>query len=140
MIIDGSGLIMGRLASHAAEHILRNEQVTIVNCKAVVVNGNPDVVMKKFKSRLNLGGPRWGPFAPRSPAAIMRRAVRGMLPRRKLRGREAYHLIVCHDGLPEGIKQDKLQTIKECQESQFKKTNKNISLGDVCEKIGGYKK
>jgi len=134
MIIDGSGQVMGRLASLAASKLLRNEPVTIINCSKVIVNGTPKEVVKAMRRKLNLGSSRWGPFIPRTPARLMRRAVRGMLPYKKPRGRLALARLKCHTSAPEGLKPEKLKV-----NPPKLRIYKRITLGELCQQIGRYK-
>jgi large subunit ribosomal protein L13 len=135
MIIDGSGLTLGRLASFAAKQLLQGEPVTIVNCNEVVMRGNPEVTWKHFMEKIKLGTPQWGPFITKTPAAIMRRSVKGMLPAKHARGRTAYRTLKCHSGLPDEFRAKITEIgIKPAT------AGKSISLAKVCEKIGGKKK
>ncbi len=137
MIIDGSGLIMGRLASFAAKQVLENEPVVIVNCNEVIINGKQEITWKKYKDKDRLGSSRWGPFLTKTPAALMRRSVKGMLPRKRARGQEAYHGIICHNGMPEDIKPEQLASVKLLKKSH---SARFTTLAKICEKIGGYRK
>jgi len=82
-VIDAEGLILGRMASVVAKRLLEGERIEIVNAEGAVVSGKRKQVIKERKEFLNVGGPKAGPIHYRKPNAIVRRTVRGMLPRRK---------------------------------------------------------
>src|SRR3989344_3125317 len=99
MLIDGTNLILGRLASIVAKRALLGDEIVIVNC------GNP------FK----------GPFFPKIPDRIVRRTIRSMLPYRKPRGREAYKRVMCYLGIPKKYEKEKLETIKQASAQELKR-------------------
>ena len=47
-IIDGTGAIMGRLASYVAKEALKGEEVVILNCNDVIITGNRKNIKKNF--------------------------------------------------------------------------------------------
>ena len=102
-VIDGEGLVMGRLASHAAKHLLLGETVVIVNAEKVVISGSSANIFSTKKDSLNIvshGTPRRGPFHYRGPEDMLRRTVRGMLPWKKSRGQDAYRRLRVYMGKP----------------------------------------
>ena len=138
MNIDAKGLILGRVASFAAEQALRGESVTIVNASQVVLAGRPKEIIEKAKKRRELGVVKQGPYIPRKPAGLMRRAVRGMLPYKKPRGKAAYALVKCHDGCPEAIKGELVKMDARFRADKLT-TIKRITLGKVCMQVSGPK-
>ena len=57
-------------------------------------------ILKKYKERRAMGAPEFGPYFPKSPERILKRAIRGMLPYKKGRGREAFENVKCYKGVP----------------------------------------
>ena len=104
MIINAENLILGRLASYAAKKALLGEKIEIVNCENVVITGSKQEIFQEYKSKIARGNVFKGPYFPRRADMIVRRTIRGMLPRKKARGREAYQNIKCYIGLPENLK------------------------------------
>ena len=88
--IDASNHVLGRLASKVAKHVLCGEAVAVVNAEKAVVIGNPKAIVASYKERRDRGDPYHGPFYPRHPDRILKRTVRGMLPYKTPRGREAF--------------------------------------------------
>ncbi|MHA1372481.1 MAG: 50S ribosomal protein L13 [Promethearchaeota archaeon] len=96
LLIDGKNKIMGRLASQVAKLALLGNRVVVINAKDIVISGSKKNIFEKFIQRKNiktLTNPRRGPFFYRRPDRFFRRVVRGMLPWKKPRGREAYKRI-----------------------------------------------
>jgi ribosomal protein uL13 len=114
-VIDATDAILGRMATVVAKDLLRGEEVTIVNAEETVISGSKEDILRKFKqrrARKSLVNPaRHGPFYPRMPEGIVRRAVRGMLPYRKARGREAYKRLKVYRGVPERFKDRRTWTV-----------------------------
>ena len=120
MIIDGSNLILGRLASFAAKKALMGEEIIIVNSENVLITGNKKDIFEEYKHKIDLGYVYKGPFWAKSPHLLVRRTIRGMLPFKQDRGRKAYKNIKCYLGVPNEFKDKKLDTIKEADASKTK--------------------
>ncbi len=103
MIIDGTDLILGRMASLVAKKLMAGESVTIVNAENVVISGSRTDVFAKYKRKRDQGDIYKGPFVSRMPDRLVRRVVRGMLPRKKSKGRDAYGNLSVYIGKPESV-------------------------------------
>ena len=104
MIIDATDLIMGRLAAHVAKLLLEGKRVSIINAESAVITGNRDHILQRYRQRRSRGHIYHGPYFPRMPDRILRRAVRGMLPYKQQRGRDAFHRLKVYIGKPEKLK------------------------------------
>ena len=102
-IIDASGAILGRLASEVAKRALKGEEIIIINAEKAVISGNKEAVLEKYLHRRRIGNPKKGPFFPKRPDLIVKRAIRGMLPYKKKRGKEALKRIRVFIGVPEEL-------------------------------------
>jgi len=102
-IIDASGAILGRLASEVAKRALKGEEIIIINAEKAVISGNKEAVLEKYLHRRRIGNPKKGPFFPKRPDLIVKRAIRGMLPYKKKRGKEALKRIKVFIGVPEEL-------------------------------------
>jgi large subunit ribosomal protein L13 len=135
-VIDARDCILGRVASQVAERALDGERVAVVNAERAVITGDEEDVVGKFRKRRDLGSDR-GPMYPKQPDRIFKRAIRGMVPHKKPRGREAFENVRVYldnpyegdDDAPEaefleGTSLDRLSNIKFVQ------------LGDVSEQLG----
>ncbi len=144
IIIDANNLILGRLASYVAKLVLEGEEVRIVNCEKAVITGNRNSIRDNFVRKINRGLPHWGPFYPRRPDLIMKRAIRGMLPRKKEKGRKALKRVLCYIGFPDEIKKKvdsgeaRLLTWKDLKKLSVEKVEilKFVRLGDIAKLIG----
>lgn len=102
MIINGEGIVLGRLASFVAKQALKGEEVKILNCEKVLISGNKKNIEKEFQEkRSKMGSSLKGPKHQRSSEKIVKRAIRGMLPdHREGRGRVAFKKIMCYNKTP----------------------------------------
>jgi len=141
IVIDAKDLILGRLASYAAKLALEGNKLYIVNCEEVVISGDKDVILQNFLEKIHRGNPHKGPFYPKRPDRIVKRVIRGMLPRKRWRGRKALEKIKCYLGFPEELKNKKdvkVLTKKELEKLSYEKLNipKFVRLGEIAEMIG----
>jgi len=111
VVIDARGLILGRMASIVAKRLLQGETIVIVNAEKAAISGRRLSKVREARAFLEIGHPGKGPFHPRRPDQIVRRAVRGMLPRKKPMGQQAYKRLRVFLGIPEELKGKEAQTI-----------------------------
>ncbi|WP_101294928.1 50S ribosomal protein L13 [Halegenticoccus soli] len=131
VVVDARDCIMGRVASEVAQRALDGERVAVINAERAVITGSDDDVMGVYRKRAELGSDR-GPYYPKRPDGIFKRAVRGMLPYKTPRGREAFENVRVYVGNPfdedgevlEGTSLDRLSSIRF------------LSLGEISEKLG----
>ena len=134
VIIDATELILGRLASIVAKPLLQGERIVIVNAEKSIISGKKLSRLKEVKTFLEVGHPRKGPFHSRKPDQIFRKTVRGMLPMRKPRGREAYKRLRVFIGTPEEFKDVETQTIHDANAEKLRCPY--ITLGELAQEIG----
>ena len=131
MIIVAKDMIVGRISTIAAKKALLGETIDIVNCESALITGRKKEVIEKYIRKKNLGTFK-GPFLHRAPEKIVRRIVRGMLPFKKSRGREAYKRVMCYIGMPKEFEGKEKLIIEGAHISRVK-TNyvriKDISIG-----------
>ncbi|WP_255167458.1 50S ribosomal protein L13 [Natrononativus amylolyticus] len=99
IVVDARDCILGRVASEVAQRALDGERVAIVNAEDAVITGDREDVFGTYRKRLELGSDR-GPYYPKRPDTIFKRSVRGMLPYKKPRGREALENVRVYVGNP----------------------------------------
>jgi len=130
MIIDGDGAILGRLASKISKDLLKGEQIIVINAEKIIISGNPKAILERYREKIKRGSPHKGPFYPRYPDRLFRRAVRGMLPYKKERGRKAYRKLKVYMRNPDNLKGEKRgKTIDDLK-------SKYITLKDLGKKLG----
>jgi large subunit ribosomal protein L13 len=110
-IINAEGLIIGRMASIVAKRILNGEEITIVNAEKAVISGKRKSRVMEAKEFLEVGAPRRGPFHYRRPDRIVRRTVRGMVPYKQPKGKQAYKRLKVFIGIPAELKDQKIETL-----------------------------
>jgi len=132
-IIDASECIMGRLASSVAKSLLNGEEVHIINAENAVISGSKDMVFGEYVSKRNLNHPRKGPYYPRMPHLMLKRAVRGMIPYQKPKGREAFKRLKVDVGTPLALQKEKAEIIEN---AKMNDSTKYIRLGDVSKNLG----
>ena len=134
-IIDANDLILGRFATVVAKRALLGETMDIVNCEKAVITGNKKSILEKYKVRRARGIPSKGPFYPRRSDMLIRRTIRGMLPYKKPKGRDAYKRVKCHIGLPKELEGKQLETIDSANVSKVK-TLRFVRLESISKLLG----
>jgi large subunit ribosomal protein L13 len=114
-IINADGLILGRMISIIAKRLLNGEEIVIVNAEKAVLSGKKRSKVDEAKEFLEVGYPRAGPFHYKRPDRIVRRTVRGMLPYREPKGKNAYKRLKVFIGVPEDLKDQKMETLPHAQ-------------------------
>lgn len=135
-VIDGTGLILGRLATYVAKQALEGEDVIIVNAENVIITGSKTAILEDYKQRRNMGVTgrnRKGPYYPRMPDRLLRRSIRGMLPYQDPKGRSAYKRVMASIGVPSEHKSAKLITVET---AKYKGSTKKMTLGEVSRGLG----
>ena len=133
-MIDATGLILGRMASTVAKRLLTGEAIVILNAEKAVISGKRRNKVRQAKAFLAVGHPRKGPFHRRRPDTVVRRTVRGMLPRRKLKGQEAYKRLRVFLGVPEKFKVKEAETITNANAQKLKCSH--FTVGELAKEIG----
>jgi large subunit ribosomal protein L13 len=114
--VDATNQIAGRLSSRVAKLLLSGKRVVVVNAEKALISGSRISVMTQWKERLELSSkvnPLYGPIHPRRPDNILRRMVRGMVPRKKPKGASAMKRLRVYIGLPSGVKAERLIQFKD---------------------------
>lgn len=96
-----SGLVVGRAASLIAQRLLAGEDIVVIRAEKAVVTGSRAAVLETYRANRARGSVRSGPHFPRNPDRIFRRAVRGMVPHLKSRGKAAFDRLTVYIGCPE---------------------------------------
>ncbi len=131
MIVDADKQIMGRLSSSVASIILKGEEVKIINCEKAVISGRPENTVNKYLKKKEIGDPRHGPHTSLRPENILRDSIKGMLPKRKKRGKEALRKLEIVRGNPDGEEGEKIA------KGTDKLTTNYITVGELSQRIGG---
>ena len=133
-VIDANNLILGRMATVVAKNLLQGDNIIIVNAEKATISGKRLALVKDAKKKLEIGHPRKGPYFPRQPDRFVKRAVRGMLPRKKPKGKEAYKRLRVFIGVPEEFKNFGSKTIQKAHVEKLKCPY--ITVGELTKEIG----
>ena len=107
IVVDATDHIAGRLSSKVAKLLLKGNRVSIVNCDKIMISGNRSNIIGEYKEFLEINSiNHWkhGPKHPRRPDTIMKKMIRGMLPREKPSGIAAHKRLRTFIGSPKEIK------------------------------------
>lgn len=132
VVIDAEYCVLGRVATAVAERALAGERVAVVNAELAVITGRKEDVLGKYRKRQELGSDR-GPNFPRRPDGILKRAIRGMLPMKSRRGREAFKNVRVYVGNP---LDDQEATVIEDATLDQRSTIRFVELGDISTHLG----
>jgi len=137
IVIDGRNAIMGRVASIVAKLAIQGREVYVVNVESILISGNRRTAITRYKKFLEVGSvvnPEHGPIHFRRPDNIFTRTVRGMLPWREPKGKEAFHRLRAYHGCPEELKGMKPMEIPKAMAT--KPPAFYITLGDLAKELG----
>jgi len=135
--IDATNQIAGRLSSKIAKLVLSGKRVVVVNAEKALISGSRTSVINQWKERLELGSkvnPIYGPIHPRRPDNILRRMVRGMVPRKKPKGATAMKRLRVYIGVPSGVDESKITKFEET--TATRPIPVYVTMGDLSRSLG----
>jgi len=132
VVVDARDCILGRVASTVAERALDGERIAVVNAERAVITGSEEDVMSVYRKRDEVGSDR-GPHYPKRPDRLFKRSVRGMLPYKTTRGREAYENVRIYLGNP--FEDAEAEVLADTSLDRLSNI-KFVPLGEVSEKLG----
>jgi large subunit ribosomal protein L13 len=125
------------MCSHVSKLLLQGNKVAIVNAEKAMLSGDRYKTIELYKEHLEINSvtnPIHGPFHPRRPDTILSKMVRGMVPKRKTTGVEAHQRLRVYIGVPEEMKNSKLESFAD---SKIRKPESYyITVGEVAKQIG----
>ena len=134
-IINGDGMLLGRLASVVAKRAIAGEEIAVVNAEKAIISGSRARVLGNYHHKRSRGSTGWGPFLPRRPDYLMKRTIRGMLPYKRPRGIDAFKRIRCYVGIPAEFSGKKMEVVEEAHMSRLNNVQ-FVTLGTVCSFLG----
>lgn len=136
VLINAQGLILGRLASLVAKKLLEGEEITIINAEKSVLSGSKLNIFTEYKQTYVRGTKEKGPYFPKRPDALIRRTVRGMLPYKAMRGKDAMSRLTVFIGTPTELKEQPSITLEKASADRLS-SYRYIELGEVSKQLGG---
>jgi large subunit ribosomal protein L13 len=137
ILVDATGCIAGRMCSHVSKLLLKGNRVTIVNSEKAMLSGNRYKTIDLYKEFLEINSvtnPIHGPFHPRRPDTMLTKMVRGMVPKTKTSGIEAFKRLRVYIGIPDQFMNKKAESMEDSKITR--PPAKYISVGDVAKQIG----
>ena len=146
-LYDARNKILGRFCSLIAKKALLGEYIVIINAKDAIISGKKKDIHEKYLAKLRIStatNPSRGPFHERRPDTFVRRVIKQMLPRKKLRGKEAIKRVhVYISDIPNRFKSkyQKLvpNEIINVDKKRLSYYNRYITLENLCLRIGWKK-
>ena len=129
--IDASDQILGRLSSTIAKSLMNGDEIIIINSEKAIVTGEPKMIMEKYKTKVDRGDPFHGPHYPKTPEGMVKRSIRGMIPYKKSKGREAMKRFKAYRKNPKELKGEKIEKNRDQIECRF------MTLGEISDKLRG---
>jgi large subunit ribosomal protein L13 len=136
IIIDGKGLILGRMGTFVAKKALLGEDVVILNSKEVIISGKKEEILSKFRNLRKRGIHTKGPFYPRRSDFMLKRLIRGMFPIKTTKGRNAFKSLKCYITVPLEFQGKETITVTGAKMSKLPNLN-YITIGEICQHLGG---
>ena len=133
IVVDGKGLILGRVASFVAKELLKGNEVHLINSESLIISGDKKAIVDKYLVRRSLqhkGNPEKSPKWPKQPNMLVKRIIRGMLPYKKAKGRKAYKRLKVHIGNPGYDKAEKVERAKPNNVVKY------LTVKELCKMIG----
>ena len=136
IIVNAENHIVGRMATHIAKIALEGNDVRILNCDKAIISGQKKQILASYKQKKGRTQHVKGPFIPRVADRFVRRVIRGMLPYKQPRGRDAFKRVMCYIGVPEEFKDKDMITYKDADAGKLPKVQ-YVSIKQICEFMGG---
>jgi len=135
VIVNADNQVVGRLSSMVAKMLLDGKKVVIVNAGGAVISGTKTATLREIREFDNVRSavnPKNTPRHFSRPDMMMKRTIRGMLPRRKPKGREALKRLRICLGMPTAVEGEPL--VLEGT-SATKLSHKYVKLQEISDRI-----
>ncbi len=134
-VINGEGLLLGRMSSIVAKRALAGEEIAIVNAEMAVISGSRARVFGNYKHKRERGSREGGPFFPRRPDHILKRTIRGMLPYKRQSGIEAMKRVKIYVGVPRELAGAPVETLESASRNRLNSPS-YVTLGTISTLLG----
>ncbi|AWR99597.1 50S ribosomal protein L13 [Metallosphaera hakonensis] len=137
VIIDGENQILGRLASKVVGYLKEGKKVVILNSEKIVISGPRGRVVNGYMLIFGIGtlfNPyRLGMKRPRSPINIVKRTIRGMLPKTH-KGTTMLKMVKVYVGVPKEFQGKEMIKLEESSAQRLK--GKYVTVGELSKILG----
>jgi large subunit ribosomal protein L13 len=137
IIVDATDCIAGRVCSHISKLLLKGNRVLVVNSESAMLSGDRYKTIDLYKEFLEINSvtnPIHGPFHPRRPDTILTKMVRGMIPKTKTSGIEAFKRLRVYIGIPDELRSIRAESFEDAKIT--KSRSRYTSVGEVAKQIG----
>merc|ERR1711974_277115 len=140
VVIDCRAHLLGRLASVVAKELLSGQHVVLVRCEEINISGElfrNKLKWEAFRRKRTNTNPCHGPNHHRSPADMIRRTIRGMVPHKTARGVAALDHLKCFVGVPRPYNKMKRVVIPDAlRVTHLRPGRKFTRLGELAKEAG----
>lgn len=136
-VIDGKDKVIGRVGSQVAKMLLNEHGVVIVNSEKMVITGHSPDIIAKYKQLVELkdkANPEHSPYWPRRPDMFVKRVIRGMLPYKKAKGKEAFRRLRVYVGVPGEFQKAKMHDVHTKKPSEIFEST--MTIQQLTDKLG----
>lgn len=138
IVVDAEGAILGRLATFVAKALLSGYKVYVVNAEKAVVSGDRLMVIDSYRVWLEIKTLRnpykWSPKRPKNPIAIVRKAIKGMLPKEGWKAMVTLKNLKVYLGYPDHLRGYPLFKLIEADASRLGRGY--VSVGEIAKALG----
>jgi len=142
VVVDCRNHMMGRLASIIAKELLNGQKIVLVRTEEITISGSlfrNKLRMSHDLKKRTLTNPTKGPHHYRTPARMLWRVIRGMIPHKTKRGAAALERLTVFEGIPHPFDKMKRQVMPSALASiKVRPGRKTCKLGDLAESIGWH--
>ncbi len=134
IVVDGSNQIFGRMSTHIAKKLIQGEEVHLINAEKIIIRGDPAMIANDYLTKRKLqhkGTPERSPVWPKVPHYLVKKMIKGMLPKENRRGKEALRRLRVYTGNPK-----KLEGAIDFENARFDGSTRHITILRICKLIG----
>jgi large subunit ribosomal protein L13 len=116
----------------------QGNRVSIINCEKIMISGKKASIIGEYEDFLKISSiihPRHGPFHPRRPDTIIKRMIRGMLPKEKPSKKTDLARLRTYIGVPRDVKG--LERIQFEKSKITRSSAKYTTMAELSRYIGG---
>ena len=138
VIVNAENQILGRMSTYIVKLLKQGKKVVVVNAEKAVISGPRSRVVKGylllFRVRKLQNPEKNAIKRPRNPINIVKRTVRGMLPKNES-GRMMLKNLKVYIGIPEEYKDKQMIRFEDADVKRLK--GKYITVGELSKLLGG---
>ena len=141
VVVDAAQEVAGRMASKIAKLLIEGKHVVVLNAETSLMSGSKKNIFTEYMQRKELKSivnPINAPHRPRQPNMILNRMIRGMLPRRKPKGQNAFKRLKVHIGIPTPYRTVEKMTFEDAKPK--KQLQLYVTIGEIAVNQGWRKR